>query len=499
MTTRRLLISFFLLYGLIILIFAREFVAQNISASIAMIGSSMIVAILLWSKRATFINVILAFYVFQSYLTRPFISIFEKELSPKNLQYIEQYSSYFSPEACAVVYWSLFSLLFAWLMGLILLRGPQKDSHFYPPKIFIRIDQAIIKGGFPFILAFSLLLILNYRSIGSGLRGSITGEDTTLFLWGLASLATISVVCLYVFLLRRHFQLKPCRSYLVVLSLVSVLGSALSGSRSSVYVFIIIGLCYWLILNISKKWTLGSLFKASSLLFILLTIAAISALFAQALRPMYRYAESFNASDILSVIDFQSVVLVKENILFGITQLLHRLSALQAQFYVLNDWYVHDPLQYYNPVQAFMRIVNDLFPGDIFPGILTINQLFNYIYFGTYIHYASETWGIQSTLYLYFGHIGAPIVVFLLALLINHYYPVIEKALIISPAFAAFIILFLFDFFSNGTAERVIPIDVVRPIASFIIFLFLCKVFSSVFRSLHQAVKKSKGTLTNVI
>jgi len=141
---------------------------------------------------------------------------------------------------------------------------------------------------------------------------------------------------------------------------------------------------------------------------------------------------------------------------------------------------------------SIARIINDLVPGTIFPGLLSINQLFDYIYHNTILVYNSEMWGIQGTLYLYFGYILAPIVVIWLAVFTNRLYPSLERALMASPAFAAFFTILLFDIITNGTAERVIPVDIVRPIASFMIFLVLCKVFSVFFSFLRPVVKKGK-------
>ena len=499
MTTRRLFIGFFLIYGILIPIFAQEFLLENTSATIAMVSSCLTIALMFYSGRAFFINIIITIYVFLNYLTRPFVSIFEKGLYTKNLSYIKEINSFFNPAAAATVYWSLFSLLIAWLIGLILLRCPKDDNAFSLPNIFTRIDRVIQKGGAPFFFVFCLLFILNYKSLESGLQGTITGEGSTTFLWGLASLFTIQIVCLYVFIKRQYDKIKPSNYYLLVLPLITSLSALFAGSRSSVFFLVVTSFAYWLMLNIHKKWKLYNLLKLSGVLLVALSITIISGLFAQVLRPLYRYTEHVSIEDIITTLDYESVLLAKENLLFGITQLLHRLSALKAQFYILNDWYIYEPLQYYNPLQAFMRVINDLLPGELFPGILTINQLFDYIYHGTNIHYASEMWGIQGTLYLYFGHFGSPIVVFLLALMVNRFYPTLEKALLASSAFAAFIVLLLLDFLTNGTAERIIIVDIVRPITSFIIFLFLYKLFSSVIRSLHQDVKKSKDTVTKVI
>ena len=124
--------------------------------------------------------------------------------------------------------------------------------------------------------------------------------------------------------------------------------------------------------------------------------------------------------------------------------------------------------------------------------MLTINQLFDYIYHDTVLNYNSEMWGIQGTLYIYFGHILAPIGVFFIAVLANRLYPSIDRSIRESPAFAAFFMLLLFDIITNGTAERVIPVDIIRPIASFVIFLVLYKVFSLF---LPTRIRLSKGVL----
>ena len=477
---------------------AQKFVAENTSASIAMIGSCIIIALLFWSRRIVFINIIIAFYVFQSYLTRPLVSIFEKELSAKHLAYIESYSGYFNPEAAAVVYWSLFSLLFAWLIGLLLLKSPRKDNLSFAPKIFTRLDQVILKSGLPFWFAFGLLFVLNYTSPGAGLRGAVTGEGSGLFLWGMASLSAINIVCLYTFLKRQYAGLKPAHYCLLVPPLMPALLGFLSGGRSAVYHLIILALVYWLALNVHKRWKLHSLLKSFSLLMIVLPIAVISALFAQVLRPVFQYTEFVDATMILETLNYESVLLVKDNLLFGVTKLLHRLSTLQAQFYILNDWWIHNPWQYYNPLTSLMRSINSLVPGDIFSGMLNINQLWNYIYLDTFVHYSSQMWGIQGTLYIYFGHILAPTVVFFIAIVTNRLYPSLERTLMASPAFAAFFTLLLLGIITNGTVERIIIVDIIRPLSSFVIFLVLYKAFS-LFLPTRIRLAKKGGVLVNIV
>lgn len=466
------------MYALLIPVLAQEFVTENTSASVAMIGSCIIIALMFWSNRILFINIIIAFYVFHTYLVRPFVLIFSKELSKEHLAYIEGLNNYFNPEAAAVVYWSLFSLLLAWLIGLLILKTPRKSNRSFTPKIFKRLDQVILKGGLPFLFTWGLLFILNYTDPSAGLRGIETGEGSQMFLWGLASLSTINFVCLYVFLKRNHVGLKPVRYYLLILPSISALSVTFSGSRGALFLAVVMILVYWLGLNINKKWTMQNILTLFSLVLIILLLVFISALFAQTLRPLFRYTESVDISMILDTLNYESVLLAKDNLLFGITELLHRIAAIRAQFYILNDWYIHDPWQYYNPITSIMRTINDLVPGDLFPGMLTINQLFNYVYYDTKVHYASEMWGIQGTLYIYFGHILSPIVIFIIAIFTNRLYPSIIKALTDSPAFAAFFTLLLLDIFTNGTFERIFVVDIIRPLSSFVIFLVFCKVSS---------------------
>ena len=387
-------------------------------------------------------------------------------------------NNYFNPESAAVVYWSLFSLLLAWLIGLFILKTPRKSNISFTPKIFKRLDQVILKGGLPFLFTWGLLFIFNYTDPSAGLRGIQTGEGSRMFLWGLASFSTINFVCLYSFLKRHHVGVKPVRYYLLILPSISALSSTLSGSRGALFLVGLMVLVYWLGLNIHKTWTIQNLLKIFSLVLILLPLVFILGLFAQVLRPLFKYTESVDSLIILETLNFESVLLVKENLLFGTTELLHRIAAIKAQFYILNDWWIHNPWQYYNPITRLMRAINDFVPGDMFPGILTINQLFNYVYHDAIVHYASEMWSIQGTLYLYFGHILAPIVVFLIAIITNRLYPSLERKLKASPSFAAFFIFLLFDIFTNGTMERIIPVDIIRPLASFVIFVVIYKAFS---------------------
>ena len=122
-----------------------------------------------------------------------------------------------------------------------------------------------------------------------------------------------------------------------------------------------------------------------------------------------------------------------------------------------------------------MRIANDLVPRSLklFPGLLTINQLFDYIYFDELVRYNSQTWSIQGTLYLYFGFWLSPVAVFGLARFVGRGYAGLENLVKTSPAFAAFFVLLFVNFIEFGTFERVIPDEIVRALTSYFAIILL--------------------------
>jgi hypothetical protein len=172
--------------------------------------------------------------------------------------------------------------------------------------------------------------------------------------------------------------------------------------------------------------------------------------------------------------------LVLRNIYFGVTELLHRLSALEAQFYILGDHFINSP-SVFNPLSSLMRAVNDLLPGSVFPGMLTINQLFNHIYFDEFTQYSSSMWGIQGTLYLYVGLWLSPFIVFLMAFFLSRRWNSIKLYVQRSPAFMTFIIILSLAVLENATIERILPVDIVRPLVSFAIFTGLVRVLYAIF------------------
>lgn len=478
MTFRTLAASFFLLYGGLMPIAASDFMVENHMATLAMIASCVVIAALLFSRRAPLLNLLIALYVFRVYLTRPYVNVFLPELRGTQLVYVDSVNYFYNPQDASVVYLSLLSLLLAWLIGLHVL--PSKKNVPRPaPWIFRQVDGLATGACWPFWLAWALLSVLNFKSASEGWQGVTTGDDPSTFAWGMFQMATISIVCLYSFLLGRQPGGRRSSLLLLVPVLFTSVTGVAGGSRSALFTVVVLALSYWLFLNWDKRvGRRGMLWGA--LVALLFPIVIFSGLLAQMLRPLLRYGAdpAIVWKTTLAGLDLSNPNNpLLASIYFGLTQLLHRLSSLYAPFMILNDHFIHDPWETFNPLQTLMRIINELLPGDLFSGVVGTNQLFNYIYQDAIVSYNSETWSIQGTLYLYFGFWFSPLAVFGVASVIGRQYRRLEFLAHTSPAFAAFFILLVNGVIEFGTLERVIPNDVVRPLTAFLAIIVLVRAF----------------------
>ena len=381
MTFRTLAAVFFFAYGSIIPIAASEFLVRNLVATLAMMASCFVIAALLLSGRAVLLNILLAFYLLRVYLTRPYIDVFLPNLDGKQVEYIVDNNYFFNSADAAVVYLSLLSLLLAWFFGLIVAQ-PKQIRQISPPWIFRQVDSIVMSGNWRFWLVWVLLSILNYKSANELWQGIATGEGSNLFAYGMLSTATINYVCLYAFLRPYPHNATHPSKMLFIPVLLSGVFSMAGGSRSFVLFSIILFLSYWFVLNYRRHINRYDVSRII-ILAIIISFAIFSGLLAQLIRPLLR-----GGADLLSIQEtlldgldiFNSDNPLHDMIFFGISELLHRLSSLQAQFMILNDHFVHVPWETYNPIESVMRIVNDLLPGDVFDNVLSINQLYNYIY-----------------------------------------------------------------------------------------------------------------------
>ena len=166
LTIRTIVMAVFIIYGLILLLFIQEVTTDN-SFYFAIIGSSFILAILIWTNRAFAINIILAIYITKAYFFMPINAIFNDYLNVSQQIYLQEVNGYYDSNSASVVYWSLFSLLFAWLSGLLLFNSPKQYYFFSVPKVFSRMDQIIKKGSYLFWFSYgSLFLNVSRYNIG---------------------------------------------------------------------------------------------------------------------------------------------------------------------------------------------------------------------------------------------------------------------------------------------------------------------------------------------
>lgn len=458
----------FLAYGATIPIAAFEFLLRNAVATSAMIAVCFVIAALLWSRRAVFLNILLAFYLLRVYLTRPYVDVFLSRLTEDQLYYISSNNFFYNSADATVVYLSLLSLVVAWYLGLLVVR-PNSSQDVVHLRIFRWTDRIIIESNWRFWLVWSFLTLMNYQSASVTWQGIATGSGKPLFAYGLFSTVTINYACLFAFLQSRALDLTPPSKILIAPVFVAAVFSILGGSRSFLFTSIILFVAYWVFLNYNKRIAYRDILQLI-LLACMVPYVIFFALLAQSIRPLLIWSAdpSIIANTLLEGLNvFNQNNPLYENLFFGVSELVHRLSSLQAQFLILNNHFFHDPWETFNPVQTFMRVVNDLVPGDVFDNVLSINRLFSYIYRDQLITYSSETWSIQGTLYLYFGFWVSPVIVFLVAYAVGRYSGWLDGMVRASPSFAIFFALFANDLVENGTLERVIPVDLVRPLASF--------------------------------
>lgn len=478
MKIRNLTSVFFLLYGLFIPIGATEFMEVNLIATIAMIGSCFVIAMLLLLRRAFFLNIMIAFMVFKAYLIRPYVDIFLPKLNEKQFDLINGSNSFFNPSDAAIVYLGLFSILVAWLLGLLISQPIYPRLSSIPPWIFRQVDRIVTTMNWRFFLTLALLGFYNFRTPAESYQGLVTGDGVVSAAYGVTSIEMISIVCLFVFLAYRNSNHKQTFLILLAPALYLTAYGAMHGSRGALYNYIVYASIFVLYYNFDKRINIGKL-KIVLPLIMVASIAILLAIFAQSIKPLLK--SGIQISQIWDIAINYTEYINADNIYYSLTRLMHRVSSLQPQFLILNDHYIHNPWEFFNPVASLMRTVNDLVPGSVFPDMLTINQLFNYIYFDDYVNYSSHMWSIQGVLYIYFGLWISPLVIFLFAYLIGMYSIKLDRLVRSSPSFMVFTMLLFMIIVENATIERVVPVHIVKPIVSFVVIIFMYKLLYILF------------------
>ena len=205
-TIRSALASLLALYGITIPLFAENFFIDNPQTTIYIILCCFIISLLLYSGKVLLFNLLIAFYVFKQYLTRPYVDIFHDKLNASQLEYILKTNYYNSAEA-EVVFLSLLSLLIAWMLGLFIMR-PKKSFKSSYPWIFKEIDNIVSTPNWKFWLVLASLFILNYVSV-EVLWKSLKGvQSTTTFAYGMLGTNLIASSCLVHFIYAKNIPAR---------------------------------------------------------------------------------------------------------------------------------------------------------------------------------------------------------------------------------------------------------------------------------------------------
>ena len=481
LTIKHFGVIFFLLYGLSIPIFSSTFVEENPAASAAMIACCCVIALLLYSGRALLCNLLISYYVWKVYLTRPYVDIFVGKLDRAQASYIIENNEFFNASDAAVVYASLLSLLLAWLLGLLTVSPRKSSGHVY--WIFRELDKIVLSLDWRLWFTLAAMFIITYQpstELWESARRGVweESESAPLVAWGLLSMSTVFYVCLAGFLFSQQKRLGAKYYILLIPVSIEAILSVMGGGRSALFAVVVFTLAYWSYLNINRYVTYRDLVRLAGLV-LLMPVVMFAGLLAQVIRPLLRTGVDgdviWNAI-LVNVNIFNPENPLLQTVYFGVTELLHRVSSLQAQFMILNDHWINVPWDTFNPLATFQRVFNALWPGTMFPEMIDINRIFHHIYFDQFINYASHMFSIQGTLYLYFGLWISPVVVFSIAILTGRYSLTISELCSRSPAFATFFILLFLDLLGNGTLERVIPVDIVRPLVSFLVVICAVKV-----------------------
>jgi hypothetical protein len=475
--------GFFLFYGGLIPILSPKYSAEHPVVTLFTVASCFLIAIMLRARKQIFLSLLLSVYVFRLYLTRPYVDVFLPELNVTQFDYVRSLNGFFNATDAQVVYCSLFTLLLGWALGLTFSRPRRLPAKARIPWLFHHVDIAVANCGPVFWAVWIAFFVMNRQGGLPSWQALSTGEGIPLFAYGFLSLATVNTVCLHTYMWARQQKCRHVSPFLLLPVAISALTSVSHGGRSAVFQVVVLAGTYWMFLNYDKHLKKSKLVRLAVLAVILGSIVMIGGLAAQSVRPLLRAG---SGAELISTTLTGNLRLWEPgnpmvgSIYFGVTELLHRASSLEQPFLILNDHFKHIPWDHFNPATTMMRIVNDLLPGEPF-ATLNINQLFSYIYLDAVPIYRSDMWSIQGTLYLYFGHWLSPIVVFLVARLVAHLGSRLDLAVGSSPTLFTFVALLFNDLIENGTLERVIVVDVGRPLVSLLAFIVLYKLLRDPF------------------
>jgi hypothetical protein len=472
MSIGQLLTAVFLSYGCLVGLLGPLAFGEQFGPTAYVQGAvSIILAVMFHTRRCFALNFIIAWYVGSTYLLLPWVHRFEAYVTWEQANHLRSLISFHDPETALRANGLLLFCLVAWTMGLMLAPSNSIAGVVRAPRLFRAIDEQVLQRRLSFWIVLVCLVAFQYRHsilYGWGALATGSSEVKPLLFFGLLDPIFIIHAGLLLFA-RAYARGREPRPYALLLPVASIVVlQTFTGSRGAIYMPGILVLCYLVALK-------GPRARVRLRLVALAAPAVLAAFlvgaFANTAKPLWRSATQPSEIRDFLVEEATSGRLL-ENGLFSTATLISRLADLTGPYHVVNDMQVQEPWAHVNPLQIVMRTVNDLVPGVVFPGMLTINQIFDWIYYGAVVPYASAYWGVLAFPYLYFGF-WSPLVFFFLGLVSSVVYVRGLARVRSSPAYAAFWISLMLEVISNGTFERVVVVDIVRVVLSYFIFTLL--------------------------
>jgi len=466
MKLRTLLVCGFMGYGLVLLLVDPAIFGSGMATTVHLLGaSSLVLGLLFLTGRCFALNLVLGVYVATKLFLAPWVESLMPYLESTQVAAISDLVSYYDDVSSARVSGYLLWCLVGWLAGLMVTSRTKPRGAARVPRVFQMMDAQLFQRGMGFwtvIVGMSVANTMHSYRVGWGIE---TGEGSLFF--GLASPAFIINCGLlgFVYALSRGLGRQHLALLLPILPFTGF--AVFMGSRSAIYWSVILISLYSTSLK-GARLRIGV--GAAALLVGGICAAFAAGAVANGLRPLWRSGASVDAvKDQLQ--DEVSAGGVVDDFLFPAAVLVARAADLKAPFSIINDKQLMDPWPYVNPIQVAKRTINGMVPGEMFPDLLTINQLFDWIYGGIIVTYNSENWSIFGMAYLYFGFFGGPVAFFVAAVIFSGflYEPLISR-IRSSPSFATFAILLIWDFVVDGTVERAITVHIWPVVLSSLIF-----------------------------
>ena len=86
------------------------------------------------------------------------------------------------------------------------------------------------------------------------------------------------------------------------------------------------------------------------------------------------------------------------------TSILGRLTSFETGLVIMNDKNINPLGDLLSISSIVKRTLNNLWPGDLFPGVIQPQYLFDHIYYDVFLGFNAHDWGLWEQFYLIFGY-----------------------------------------------------------------------------------------------